>query len=136
MTDVIQRELELAVSLDDLWRAVTEPEWLQTWMADDVRWDLEPGGEARFTVDGDPRDGWVEDVRAPENGEASVVFWWQADGEPASRVALELSDTSTGSRLVVRETRPLELLDVVGIPLGGAGAGSGSELRGPAMVCA
>ena len=133
MSDSIERELELPVALEVLWRAVTEPAVLQSWLADEIDWELEPGGEARFVLDGEPRNGWVEEVRAPEDGDARLAFWWQADGEPASRVALELSATGVGrTRLVVCESRPLELLDVIGIPMGGAPG----RQHGPAMVCA
>jgi uncharacterized protein YndB with AHSA1/START domain len=130
--DEMHRELELPVTLAALWRAMTEPERLRTWLADEISWTLQPGGEAHFVVEGEPREGWVEEIRRPENGEATLVFWWQADGEPASRVSLALTETAAGSRLVVAESRPLEVLDAVGIPLGGAGGRS----HGPAMVCA
>jgi uncharacterized protein YndB with AHSA1/START domain len=128
--DSINRDLELPVDLHALWRAVTDPAALTTWLADEVAWDLEPGGEARFVVEGEVRHGWVEEARAPQDGEAWLAFWWQADGEPASRVFLGLAETATGTRLVVCENRPLEILDVVGIPL----PGTGDARRGPAMV--
>jgi uncharacterized protein YndB with AHSA1/START domain len=124
MTDSIERELELPVDLDTLWCAVTDPATLRTWLADEIEWELQPGGAARF--------GWVEEVCAPQEGEARLAFWWQLDGEPGSRVLLELSQTARGTRLVVIENRPLEIIDVVGIPLGGADG----RTHGPAMVCA
>lgn len=132
MTDSIERELELPVDLDALWRAVTDPVMLRTWLADEISWELEPGGDARFVVEGEPRDGWVEEVHAPEHGEARLSFWWQAEGEPVSRVALELTETPEGSRLLVLEGRPLESLDAVGLAFGE----SGGAQHGPAMVCA
>ena len=132
MTDAIERVLELPVDLDTLWSAVTEPATLQSWLADEVAWELEPGGEARFVLEGRRRDGWVEEVSEPQHGRARLAFWWQGDDEPASRVVIELAETLEGTRLRVVEHRPLEVLDVIGIPLGGAGG----HQHGPAMVCA
>jgi uncharacterized protein YndB with AHSA1/START domain len=124
MTDRIERELWLPATPDAVWNAVTGDGWL----ADRVHLDLRPGGDARFDSDGAVRSGWVEDVAAPER----LAFWWAVDGEPASRVELKLQARGAGTRLRVVETRPLEVLDLVGVPLpevGGAG-------YGPALVAA
>jgi uncharacterized protein YndB with AHSA1/START domain len=129
MTDLIERELELPAAPADVWRAITDPEWLSGWLADAVALDLRPGGEARFEFGDEVRAGWVEEVSAPDR----LVFWWARTDEPASRVELALialGDQRT--RLRVIETRPLEILDLVGIPLPGPGG-----LRyGPALVAA
>jgi uncharacterized protein YndB with AHSA1/START domain len=122
MTDRVERELLLPASPEDVWDAVTGPGWL----ADEVDLDLRPGGDASF---GDGRSGWVEEARAP----ARLAFWWAEDGEPASRVVITIEphrDETT--RLRVVETRPLELLELVGTPLPGLG---GHHL-GPALVAA
>ena len=95
-----------------------------------------PGGEARFVVEGRERAGWVEEVIPPAEGRAGrLSFWWQEDEEPASRVTFEVAATEDGTRLRINETRPLELLDLVGIPLRGAG-GAGGTSFGPALVAA
>jgi uncharacterized protein YndB with AHSA1/START domain len=143
MTDLIERELELPWRPDEVWRALTDPAWLRSWLADEVALELWPGGEARFTVDAEIRSGWVEEVSAPTSGEDAnpphpsgrLVFWWQPEGEPASRVALELEATEEGSRLHVVEARPLEVLDLVGIPLPGRGWAGGQSF-GPALIAA
>jgi uncharacterized protein YndB with AHSA1/START domain len=132
MIDSIERDVELPVDLDALWCAVTEPATTRSWLAEEVAWELETGGDARFVVDGEPRSGWIEDVLEPAGGEARLVFWWQAQGAPASRVELTLTETDHGTRVRVRESRPLEVLDVSGIPLGD----TGGQQYGPAMVCA
>lgn len=104
-------------------------------MADEVELDLVPGGEARFANGESVRTGWVEEAQPPaEDGDPGhLVFWWATDGEPATRVELILNpEDETTTRLRIVETRPLELLDVVGIPL----PGSGNSARGPAMLMA
>jgi uncharacterized protein YndB with AHSA1/START domain len=124
MTDRIERELWLRATPEAVWDAVTGDGWL----ADRVRLDLRPGGDAEFeSVDG-IRTGWVEDVAAP----ARLAFWWASGDEPASRVELKLEEQDDGTRLRIVETRPLEVLDLVGVPLPGVG---GAKF-GPALVAA
>jgi uncharacterized protein YndB with AHSA1/START domain len=124
MTDQIERELWVPATPEEVWDAVTRDGWL----ADRVEFDLRPGGDARFDSDGAVRSGWVEYAAAPER----LAFWWAVDGEPASRVELKIEERAAGTRLRVVETRPLEVLDLVGMPLPGLG-GAG---YGPALVAA
>ena len=124
MTDRIERELWLPASPDDVWDAVTRDGWL----AEEVQLDLWPGGEASFRSRETLKTGWVEEVRAPSR----LVFWWATGDEPATRVELTLRPDSAATRLRVVETRPLEVLDLVGLPLRGVG---GSTF-GPALVAA
>ena len=125
MTDTIARELELDAPAEEIWDAITEDGWL----AEEVHLDLRPGGEALFRSEDGVRTGWVEEALAP----ARLAFWWSADDEPASRVELTLVPDEDGhTRLRVVESRPLEVLDLVGIPLGRQ---SGSSF-GPALVAA
>lgn len=138
MTDRIERELELTAPVTTVWRALTDPAWLSQWLADEVELELTPGGEARFLVDGERRSGWVEEVSPPREGAAGrLAFWWQGDDEePASRVTLELAPTPGGARVRVTESRPLEILDLVGIPLGGTHGAHGTPGAGygPALL--
>lgn len=124
MTDRIERELWLPATRDAVWDAVTADGWL----AEHVQLDLWPGGDARFDTGGQVRDGWVEDVSVPER----LTFWWALGDEPASRVELRIQERDGGSRLRIVETRPLEVLDLVGVPLPGAGGAT----YGPALVAA
>jgi uncharacterized protein YndB with AHSA1/START domain len=124
MTDRIERELWLPAPPDAVLEAVTSDGWL----ADHVRLDLRPGGDAQFESDDRVRRGWVEDVVAPER----LAFWWATGDEPASRVELKIEERDAGSRLHVVETRPLEVLDLVGVPLPGVGGAT----FGPALVAA
>jgi uncharacterized protein YndB with AHSA1/START domain len=139
MTDLIERELTLPAPPEAVWEAVTDPAWLREWLADEAELQLQPGGDARFRIGEDTRTGWVEEVTPPADGAAGrLAFWWEPDGEPASRVALELTPTDDGTRLRVVESRPLDVLDLVGIPLGGRGSHglSDGNRYGPALVAA
>ena len=125
MSDRIERELTLPATPEEVWEAVTGDGWL----ADEVEMTLEPGGEARFACGDSAKTGWVEDVRAPER----LTFWWATDGEAATRVELTLEprgDDATTLRVV--ETRPLDVLDLVGMPLYGISGPS----YGPVLVAA
>jgi len=124
MTERIERELWLPATRDAVWDAVTSDGWL----AEYVRIDLRPGGDAHFDSGGSVRSGWVEDVSVPER----LIFWWAVDEEPASRVELKIEERGDGTRLRIVETRPLEVLDLVGVPLPGAGGST----HGPALVAA
>jgi uncharacterized protein YndB with AHSA1/START domain len=128
MTDEIERELLLPAPPEQVWEVVTAPGFL----AEEVELDLEPGGDARFVDGDDTRTGWVEEAVPPGADEpARLAFWWSTDGEPASRVELTLEPGADGyTRLRVVEARPLEVLDVTGIPV----PGSGGAQRGPAML--
>ena len=139
MTDLIERELDLPASLDEVWRAITDPVRLSDWLADEIVLELIPGGEASFRLGEERRSGWVEEVSAPgtgqagEPGTARLVFWWAQGEQPASRVELVLTPVSElRTQLRVSEARPLEILDLVGIPLPGHGGGR----YGPALVAA
>jgi len=109
MTDRIERELLIEAAPDTVWSAVTGDGWL----ADEVDLDLRPGGDASFRSSDSVKTGWIEEVSAPTR----LAFWWAADGEPATRVELTLRVEHDGTRLCVVETRPLHLLDLVGMPL-------------------
>jgi len=129
MVDRIERELLLPAAPEDVWEVVTGSGWL----ADEVELELLPGGEASFRSDGETKTGWVEEAVPPDAREdlaGRLVFWWSADGDPATRVELTLEPEEAATRIRVVEARPLEVLDLTGIPLPGSG-GAGC---GPMMV--
>jgi uncharacterized protein YndB with AHSA1/START domain len=136
VADLIERELRLEASCPEAWRALTDPHWLSAWLADEVDVDWRPGGEARFLVDGELLSGWVEEVTPPSPDDSRpgrLAFWWARGAEPATRVELVLTVAANGGvRLRVLETRPLEILDLVGMPLPGANG----RRHGPALVAA
>ena len=129
MLEQIERELVLPAPPHDVWNVVTGPGWL----ADEVELELVPGGEARFGTGTGTKAGWVEEASAPGEADAGgrLIFWWSVEGEPATRVELSLEPAGdSATRLRVIEGRPLDVLDVVGIPLPGTGGSS----PGPAML--
>jgi uncharacterized protein YndB with AHSA1/START domain len=131
MTDRVERELLLTASPEEVWEVVTGDGWL----ADEVELDLRPGGDACFRCDQAVKTGWVEDAVAPgiaDEAAGRLAFWWTSDNDPATRVELTLERSGAGTRLRVVEARPLDLLDLVGIPLRGVGGRS----FGPALVAA
>ncbi len=135
MTDRIERQIELPASLELAWQAVTDPDGLALWLADEIQIDLHPGGEAQFRIGTETRRGWVEEVCPPDDGKGGrLAFWWAVDEEPASRVELTLTAADSDRTLLrVVESRPLDVLELVGTPLPGYG---GATTYGPALVAA
>src|SRR5436305_9936655 len=127
MANQIERQIDLHGTPEELWLAITDAAALSGWLADEVQLELVPGGEACFR-DGDVvRGGWVEEVLPPggparaDGVAARLAFWWNAEGEPASRVELTLIPLRESlTRLRVVEAQPLEALDLVGLPLPGS----------------
>ena len=95
------KEVVLPVEPDEAWTAVTEPDALEAWLADEVELDLREGGEATFVLDtGEERHAIVEEV-AP--GERWTFWWWTADA-PGSRVTVELTPAVGGTTVRVTES--------------------------------
>jgi hypothetical protein len=106
-----------------VWHAITADGWL----AEQVDVELRPGGDATFRDGERERRGWVEEATAPPR----LTFWWADGDQPASRVELTLEQIDgERTRLRVLETRPLELLDLIGTPM----RGPGGPMYGPAML--
>ena len=127
-TERVARDLLIPAAPEDVWDVITGDGWL----AERVELELEPGGEARFIDPEQVRTGWVEEANPPGlKGHAALVFWWGPEGDPATRVELVLEpEVDGGTRLRVAETRPLEQLDLIGLPLPGQRGAS----HGPAML--
>jgi hypothetical protein len=137
IADRVERELLLPATTPEVWEVVTG----ESWLAEQVELDLRPGGDAVFRCAETVRAGWVEEASAPTDEDSSgrLAYWWAVDGAPATRVELTLEPAGwAGSRLRVVETRPLDVLDVAGLPLGGAGAsdGAGGSSYGPMLRAA
>jgi uncharacterized protein YndB with AHSA1/START domain len=95
----IEREIVLPVSPDEAWEALTEPEQLEEWFANDVELDPRPGGRGVFRWDdGEVRRAVVETVEEAER----LVLRWDDDGV----VELTLTDAVGGTAVHVRETSP------------------------------
>jgi hypothetical protein len=130
MVERIERERLVPAPPEDVWEVVTSPGWL----ARDVQLELFPGGDAVFESEDWRKTGWVEEALPPgAEGQSTgrLSFWWAIDGEPATRVELTLEPEGDWStRLRVVEARPLDVLDIIGIPL----PGTGGPTHGPAML--
>ena len=95
----IKREIVLPTTREDAWGALTDPERLEEWFANEVSIELREGGAAEFRWDdGDVRRGAVETVREEE----LLVLRWDDDGV----VELTLTDAVGGTAVHVRETSP------------------------------
>ena len=96
---MIEREIVLPSPREDVWEALTEPERLEDWFANDVDLDLRPGGGARFRwSNGEERHAVVTEVEP----ERRLVFEWEDEGE----VVFTLEDDPDGTRLTVVESSP------------------------------
>jgi uncharacterized protein YndB with AHSA1/START domain len=96
---MIRREIVLPATRDEVWEALTEPDRLADWFANDVDFDLRPGGGASFRwSNGEERHATVTEV----DPERRLAFEWDDDGE----VEFTLEDDADGTRLTVVETTP------------------------------
>ena len=95
----VEREIVFPVEPDELWEALTNPERLEEWFANDVELDPREGGAGIFRWEnGEERHATVREV-VP--GEKLVLDW---DDEGA--VEFDLEQVPDGTRLHVRETSP------------------------------
>jgi uncharacterized protein YndB with AHSA1/START domain len=95
----ISREIVFPVAPDEVWEALTDPEQLEEWFANDVELDVRPGGGGIFRWDdGDERHATVV---IADPGERLVLDW-----EEEGTVEFTLEEVEGGTRLLVRETSP------------------------------
>src|SRR4051812_49995077 len=74
---MIRREIVLPAPREDVWEALTEPERLEDWFANDVDLDLRPGGGASFRwSNGEERHATVTEV----DPERRVAVGWGDEG--------------------------------------------------------
>jgi uncharacterized protein YndB with AHSA1/START domain len=93
----VTREIVFPASPDEVWDALTDPEQLEEWFANDVELDARPGGAGIFRWDdGDERRA---KVLVSEPGER-LVLDWDDEGE----VEFQLEEVEEGTRLLVRES--------------------------------
>lgn len=128
MADRVVREIWVQADADEVWSAVVDGGWL----ADDAHLELTAGGDAWFRCGEEVRSGWVEEASAPgtDGSEGRLAFWWAVDDEPASRVELTLEERDGFTRVRVLEARPLDVLELVALPLSGD---FGGRTYGPAL---
>jgi uncharacterized protein YndB with AHSA1/START domain len=95
----VTREIVFPAPPGEVWEALTEPERLEEWFANDVELDAQPGGAGVFRWDdGEERRAVVREVEPGER----LVLDWDDQGE----VAFTLEEVPEGTRLFVRETSP------------------------------
>jgi len=95
----IEREIVLPATREEAWSALTEPDELREWFANDVELEAIPGGDAVFRWDnGEERRAVVESVEEQER----LVLHFDDDGY----VELALEDAVGGTLVRVRETAP------------------------------
>jgi uncharacterized protein YndB with AHSA1/START domain len=96
---MVKREIVLPSPREEVWQALTDPERLEDWFANEVELDLREGGDATFRWDnGEERHAVVTEVEP----ERRLAFEWDEEGE----VAFTLDDDVDGTRLTVVETVP------------------------------
>jgi uncharacterized protein YndB with AHSA1/START domain len=96
---MIVKEIVLPAPREEVWEALTEPERLEDWFANDVELDLRPGGGASFRwSNGEERHATVTEV----DPERFLSFDWEDEGT----VEFTLDDDPDGTRLVVIESSP------------------------------
>jgi len=95
----VTREIVFPVPPDEVWEALTDPEQLEEWFANDVELDATEGGEGIFRWNnGEERHATVVVAEPPER----LVLDWDEDGE----VEFTLEEIDEGTRLRVRESTP------------------------------
>jgi uncharacterized protein YndB with AHSA1/START domain len=93
----VTREIVFPVPPDEVWEALTNPEQLEEWFANDVELDPQEGGEGVFRWDnGEERHATVVEAEPGER----LVFDWDDEGT----VELTLEPVEEGTRLLVRES--------------------------------
>ena len=110
----VTREIVFPASPDEVWEALTDPEQLEEWFANDVEFDVREGGDGVFRWDdGEERRAKVLVVEPGER----LLFDWADEGE----VEFTLEEVEEGTRLLVRESTPA--------------FSTALELRAQALVC-
>jgi uncharacterized protein YndB with AHSA1/START domain len=107
----VEREVLVPASRDRVWEAITDPEEVAQWLAEDAELDLRPGGDLAVRADGTSREGFFEEVSEPER----LVFWWGAPDAEFTRVEVKLEEIDEGTRIRVVEARPLVSVEAVTI---------------------
>jgi uncharacterized protein YndB with AHSA1/START domain len=98
--ETVTRHVELDISPDALWAAITERDTLEAWLGERVDVDVRPGGTGVIVDDGVVRDVVVRNV---DEGRG-WTFEWSVDDEPVSTVSFEISTAGGASVLTITET--------------------------------
>ena len=72
---MIRREIVLPAPREDVWDALTDPDRLAEWFANDVDFDLRPGGGASFRwSNGEERSATVTEVDPERHSHSSGMM--------------------------------------------------------------
>lgn len=95
----VEREVTFPAEPAEVWEALTDPERLEEWFANDVELDARPGGEGVFRWEnGEERRAVVRELDEPRR----LVLEWDDEGQ----VVIELGAEEGGTRVRVVETAP------------------------------
>jgi len=96
----VEREVTFPAEPEEVWEALTEPDRLEEWFANDVELDVREGGEGTFRWDdGEERRATVRELDPPHR----IVLDWDDEGT----VTIELEEVEAGTtRVHVVETSP------------------------------
>jgi uncharacterized protein YndB with AHSA1/START domain len=93
----VTRELVLPAPPEEVWDALTDPERLKEWFANDVEWD---GDELVYRWDdGEERRARIEESLEPRR----LGFRWRGGEGDETHVTFELEEAEDGTRLTVTE---------------------------------
>ena len=99
--ETVTRHVELDISPDALWSAITDRETLEAWLGERVDVELRPGGTGVIVDEGVTREVIVHAV---DEGRG-WSFEWRVDEAPVSVVSFEISRNDEGaSVLTITET--------------------------------
>jgi uncharacterized protein YndB with AHSA1/START domain len=80
----VRREVDVDAAPEEVWEALVTEEGRERWLG-------EPDREVR-----------IEQVEEPER----LVWWWEGQDEPPTRVEFRLQPTTAGTRVIVTESLP------------------------------
>jgi hypothetical protein len=96
MRDILHHVVELPCSVEEAWEYVLDPSWL----GDEGDLSAEEGGEGWVRDGEDTKYLYVEEVIEDER----FVYRWASFIDEPSRVEIELSPTSEGTRIEIIES--------------------------------
>jgi uncharacterized protein YndB with AHSA1/START domain len=99
----VTRELVVTAAEEDVWDALTDPERLAEWFANDVELEVARGGEGVFRWEsGEVRRAVVDAVE--ERRRLSLRWWDEDEPSAVSLVTITLEEAGEGTRVRVVET--------------------------------
>lgn len=96
----VRRETTVEASPVEVWEALTDPDRLSEWLAEDAELDPVEGGELRLTFEDGERAGRVESVEE----ERRLAFTWERPEYGESRVEFTVEAVPAGTRVIVVES--------------------------------